>query len=77
MDLRDTYLHILIHPNSRNYLRFCMNGSVYQFLRYHLSKVVTHQLNEYWVIITYLGLLPNLEVRSNTLTDKFVWGMEF
>ena len=31
IDLSDPYLHILIHPNSRKYLRFCYKSQVFQF----------------------------------------------
>ena len=31
IDLSDAYLHIPIHPNSRNYLRFCHRSQVFQF----------------------------------------------
>ena len=31
IDLMDAYFHVLIHPSSRKYLRFCINEQVYQF----------------------------------------------
>ena len=31
IDLSNAYLHILIHPNSRKYLRFCYRSQVFQF----------------------------------------------
>ena len=31
IDLKDAYFHILIAPSSRKYLRFVVNGTVYQF----------------------------------------------
>lgn len=31
LDLKDAYLHIPMHPNNRKYLRFHVQGKVYQF----------------------------------------------
>ena len=31
IDLQDAYFHVLIHPNSRKYLRFAFENRVYQF----------------------------------------------
>lgn len=31
LDLRDAYFHVLIHPQSRRYLRFRVDGKLYQF----------------------------------------------
>ena len=31
LDLKDAYFHIGIHPADRRYLRFCHNGTVWQF----------------------------------------------
>ena len=41
IDLMDAYLHILIHPASRKYLRFSLEGTIYQFraLPYGISTV--------------------------------------
>ena len=40
LDLKDAYLQVPIHPDSRNYLRFVASGRVYQFkaLCFGLSK---------------------------------------
>ena len=31
IDLQDVYFHVLIHPDSRKYLRFAFENKVYQF----------------------------------------------
>lgn len=31
LNLKDAYLHIPMHPNNRKYLRFYVQGKVYQF----------------------------------------------
>ena len=31
LDLTDAYLHVIIHCQSRKYLRFCLMGQAYQF----------------------------------------------
>ena len=31
VDVMDAYFHILIHPHSRKYLRFQVQGTTYQF----------------------------------------------
>ena len=31
LDLKDFYLQVLVHPSSRQYLRFCVGDSVFQF----------------------------------------------
>ena len=31
LDLQDAYLQVPVHPSSRRYLRFCVEGSIFQF----------------------------------------------
>ena len=31
LDLKDAYLHVMVHKNSRKYLRFVINGVIYQY----------------------------------------------
>ena len=44
IDLADAYLHILIHPNSRKYLRFCHNSQLFQFTSLPFSLATAPQV---------------------------------
>ena len=49
IDLQDSYFHVLIHPDSRKYLRFAFENKVYQFRVLHFS------LNTAPQVLTCLG----------------------
>ena len=49
IDLQDAYFHVLIHPDSRKYLRFAFENKVYQF------RVLPFGLNTTPQIFTLLG----------------------
>ena len=49
IDLQDTYLYVLIHPDSRKYLRFDFEKKVYQF------RVLPFGLNTAHQVFTRLG----------------------
>ena len=44
IDLSDAYLLIPIHPNSRNYLRFCLGYQVFQFTSLHFGLATAPQV---------------------------------
>ena len=44
IDLSDVYLHILIHPNSRKYLRFCCRSQVFQFTSLPFGLAIAPQV---------------------------------
>ena len=49
IDLQDAYSHVLIHPDSRKYLRFAFENRVYQF------RVLPFSLNTAPQVFTRLG----------------------
>ena len=49
IDLQDAYFHVLIHPDSRKYLRFAFENKVYQF------RVLLFGLNTASQVFTRLG----------------------
>ena len=112
IDLKDAYLHVPIHPNSRRYMRFSFGGVIYQFrvlpfgistapflftklmavvasairrqgtavlqyfddwLLHQLQKsVLLNNLVGAWEIIQSLGLIPNKEIGTGTISDFFL-----
>ena len=74
IDLQDAYFHLLIHPDSRKYLRFAFENKVYQF------RVLPFGLNTAPQVFTHLGhtvaaylhrqgtsvILPSVSVTKHT-----------
>ncbi len=44
IDLTDAYFHVPIHPSFRKYLRFCINGQVYQFHALPFSLIIAPRI---------------------------------
>ena len=63
LDLTDAYLHVLIHPSSRKYLRFTLRGRVYQF------KALAFSLSTSPLVFTCLMsvIVTFLRARAKTL----------
>ena len=82
IDLSDAYLHILIHPNSRKYLRFCHRSQVFQFtsLPFGLAtapQVFTMIVKEVKLMALSRGLrlhqyLDNWLIRSQSQEEALV-----
>ena len=51
----DAYIHILIHPNSRKYLRFCHNSQVFPFTSLPFGLAIAPQV--FTVIVKEVKLM--------------------
>ena len=86
LDLQDTYLQVLVHPSSRHFLRFYVEGSVYQFrtLCFGLStapQVFTHVMAPVSAIMHRHGFrilryLDDWLVLAATF-QEIVWAKDF
>ena len=75
IDLSDAYLHILIHPNSRKYLRFCHKSQVFQFtsLPFGLAtapQVITMIVKEVKLMALTRGIRPHQYLDDSLISSQ-------
>ena len=71
IDLSDAYLHILIHPNSRKYLRFCHKSQVFQLTFHPFGLATTPQV--FTMIVKEVKLMALIrEIRLRQYLDDWL-----
>ena len=71
IDLKDTYLQVPIHPDSRKYLRFIALNQVFQFKALCFGLSTAPQVFT-WVMAPILAILHRLDVRMCRYLDDWL-----
>jgi hypothetical protein len=72
LDLRDAYLHVLVHPDYQHYLRFYFEGRVYQFKAMPFGLATARRIFQsiveaFVAPLQALDSLPGLHIHRDSL----------